>query len=1029
MSAVEDTPALAGSFPLSAQQAWLIGRERALGRTLLAGILIELPDGPTPDAIRQAVAALACRHEILRTRHVAVAGLKLPLQSVDPAPDVAFVAADGELALPALLELARQRLDPGAGPLVAAILLPGRLLLALPRRSADEASLALLARDLRALLAGTAAEDEDALHHADYALWQAELPESEVGRQGQAFWRDLIGTHGSVVTLPFQRQADGPMVRASASAEELAPRLLAVARRLGAGEDRLLLFLWSVFLGRLAGMERLLAGLAVDGRNEDLSATVGPFARILPVAVDLRPDLSLVAAWPAFQASLERSLSWQDCLSEPELADATGRLRLAHAFAHAATPAAADRALVEAAGEVPLQLAYDGTQPARLSLSHAEGAFPEGMAAIWLAQLGAFLTGALDAPDRPLGTVSTLGEGERDKVLRGFNEVPSPVADGLLLHERFERQVDADPDRPALRLGDRTLAYGELEARANAVATTLRAAGLQPGQVVGVHGGRAVETVAAILGILKAGGAYLPLDPAYPAAWLALMLADSGTRHILAVAPLPADLVPGEDIAVHALASDAPIWRAASRRPAAGVPPMSLAYLVYTSGSTGRPKGVMVSHANATASLAARLAFYAEPVRAFLLLSPLSFDSSVAGLFWTLSQGGLLVLPEEEEHRDPERLAARLAEARASHFLALPSLHAQLVDLVPGQGLVCAIVAGEACPPDLPKHHVTRLPGTALVNEYGPTEGSVWCTAWRADRTPEEATVPIGRPIPGARVYILDADLEPVPVGVEGEIHLAGDGLARGYHGRPDLTAERFVPDPHDLAGGGRLYRTGDLGRYRPDGVIEYRGRVDQQVKIRGFRIEPGEIEAAIARCEGVAEAAVIACDTPAGKELVGFLAGAGGPDLLDRVRAQLAATLPAHMLPARLRLLEACPRTPNGKLDRNALPALDARGRDYVAPRTELERTLAGIWAEALAVERVGAHDSFFELGGHSLLAAKLRSRIRDELDVVLPLRFFFEAETLEQLAAKVAAQREAAAGSTGLDALESMIREAEAR
>lgn len=1019
---------MTGSFPLSAQQAWLIGRERALGHTLLAGILIDLPAGPAPDTVRQAVTALVHRHEILRTRYVSVAGLKLPLQSVEPAPDVTFVAADGELALPTLLELARQPLDSAIGPLVAAILLPSRLLLAVPRHSVDEASLALLARDVQALLAGTAVEVGDALQYADYALWQAELPESEVGRQGQAFWRGLIETHSSVPVLPLERQADGATTQVTATINDLAPRLAVVARQLDTSDDRLLFLLWSAFVGRLAGVERLLGGLTIDGRNEDLLATVGPFARTLPVAVDLRQDLTLATAWAAFRESLERSLSWQDCLSEPDLVDATGQLRLAHTFTYEATPPAADRVWIEGAGEKRLHLTYSGAQSARLTLSHVESAFPKAMAAIWLEQLKAFLSRVLDGPDQPLGAVPMLSDSEREKILRSFNDAPPLIPVGLLLHERFEQQVDADPVRPALRLGDRTLSYGELEARANAVANTLRVAELQPGQVVGVHGNRAVETVVAILGILKAGGAYLPLDPAYPPQRLALMVRDTGTRHILALAALPDDVVPNGDVTVHMLGPDASIWQAAPERPAADVRPESLAYLVYTSGSTGQPKGVMVSHANATASLAARLAFYAEPVRVFLLLSPFSFDSSVAGLFWTLSQGGLLVLPEEEEHRDPERLASRIAEAGVSHYLALPSLHAQLMELVQEQGLACAIVAGEACPPDLPRRHAAKLPSTALVNEYGPTEGSVWCTAWRADQALEDETVAIGRPIPGARVHILDADLEPVPIGMEGEIHLAGAGVARGYHGRLGLTAERFVPDPYDTAGGGRLYRTGDRGRYRPDGVIEYRGRVDQQVKVRGFRIEPAEIEAAIARCAGVTEAAVIARDTPAGKELVGFVAGAGGGALLDRVRERLAATLPAHMLPARLRLLDACPRTPSGKLDRTALPALDKRGRDYVAPRTELERKLAGIWADALAVERVGAHDSFFELGGHSLLAAKLRSRIRDELDVVLPLRFFFEGETLEQFATKVAAQREAAAGAARLDALESMIREAEA-
>jgi acyl-coenzyme A synthetase/AMP-(fatty) acid ligase len=401
-------------------------------------------------------------------------------------------------------------------------------------------------------------------------------------------------------------------------------------------------------------------------------------------------------------------------------------------------------------------------------------------------------------------------------------------------------------------------------------------------------------------------------------------------------------------------------------------------------------------------------------------------------LFWALSQGGRLCLPEGEDHRDPARLATLIERADISHFLALPSLHAQLLGELGNHHLACAIVAGEACPAELPRTHAARLPGATLVNEYGPTEGSVWCTGWRADLTPDEESMAIGRPIPGARIHILDAALEPVPIGIEGEIYVAGAGVARGYLQRPTLTAERFVPDPYGVVTGERLYRTGDLGRYRPDGVIEYRGRIDQQVKIRGFRIELGEIEAALRRCDGVADVAVIARTTPAVQELVGFVVAgdpqAGQPSL-DDLRATLADALPAYMLPARLRRLEQLPHTPNGKLDRNALEALDASRRDYVAPRIELERTVAAVWADALAVERVGVHDNFFELGGHSLLATKLRSRLQTELNVALPLRFFFEGETLEQFAAKIAAYGAGELDDARIDALETLFAEAEAR
>jgi amino acid adenylation domain-containing protein len=1024
---VSEPPVAAESFPLSAQQAFLLGREREAGRPLLAGILLDLPAGCGPDRVRQAVLALSTRHEVLRTRYVRVTGLRLPLQSVRPEPEIAFATLERDEDVAVLLEAARPRLGRDGGPLLDATHLRGaggtdRLFLAGSLCSLDRHSLALLAQDLEALLAGRAAGRDEALQYADYALWQAELLESEAGRQGRVFWCQLIEGCRVRPPLPFERPGGtGPARRTALWSDGLPARLADAAGDLGTSTDRLLLFLWTAFVGRLLGVQELLGGLAVDGRSQEVAETAGPFARVLPVAADLRPELSLRAGWQGFQNSLERSLLWQDCLSEPDLADGEGRLPLACALTAEADPPAGARLAVDDPGATRLDLAYrEEAGRALLTISHAEGAVDPALPRLWLGQLLAFVEGAVADPDRPLAAVGMLGAGERRR-LDGFSATAPLPPSPSLLHRQFEQQAEMASDRTALRVGDVTLSYGELERRANAVANWLRDRGVGPEVIVGVHAGRAVETVAAVLGVLKAGGAYLPLDPSYPPQRLAWMLADSGARHVLALDPLPA-----EGAAVYGLGAESPVWRASPLPVPAAAKPGNLAYVVYTSGSTGRPKGVLVSHAAATASLAARQAFYADPVEAFLLLSPFSFDSSVAGLFWTLSQGGTLVLPTDDDLRDPQRLAALLDEARVSHYLTLPSLHAQLLEALGGQRLRCAIVAGEACPPDLPRRHAARLPEAALDNEYGPTEGSVWCTAWRTDPTAGDGAVPIGRPIPGARVHILDTALEPVPIGMEGHIHLAGPGLARGYLGAPGLTAERFIPDPHDPAGGGRLYRTGDLGRWRPDGTIEYRGRIDQQVKVRGFRIEPGEVEAALARCEGVGEVAVVARDTPAGKELVGFVVAAGGavPGLPERIRESLARTLPAFMLPARLSLLEAFPRTANGKLDRDALLALEQRSRDYAAPRTDLERTLAQVWAEALAVERVGLHDNFFELGGHSLLAARLRARIEGELGVVLPLRFFFEGQTLEEFAAKVGAYRDQRG-----DAIEALLAEAEAR
>ncbi|MFL6199271.1 MAG: AMP-binding protein, partial [Thermoanaerobaculia bacterium] len=436
--------------------------------------------------------------------------------------------------------------------------------------------------------------------------------------------------------------------------------------------------------------------------------------------------------------------------------------------------------------------------------------------------------------------------------------------------------------------------------------------------------------------------------------------------------------------------------------PGPGLDPEHLAYILYTSGSTGRPKGVVVTRAGLLASTRARLEGYAAPVSAFLLLPSLAFDSSVAGLFWTLCQGGTLVLPEEGETADPFRLAELIGKRRVSHWLSIPSLWGLVLDAAgPGQlgSLAAVIVAGEPCPAELPRRHAAALPGVPLFNEYGPTEGTVWATL---GELPAEGRITIGRPIAGARVLLLDRDLQPAPAGVPAELFLGGEGLARGYLGRPDLTAERFVPD---LWSAERLYRTGDLARWLPDGRLDLLGRIDDQVKIRGFRIEPGEIESALERCPGVRQAAVVVRDLPSGdRRLAGFVAPACD---LEAVRRDLAARLPAHMVPAELTALDALPLSPNGKVDRAALRTLLA-GRiegsgEAEPPAGDLERRLAAIWEELLGVRGLGRGDGFFDLGGHSLLAVELIARIGSEFGRRLPLAALFRGATLASLAAEL--------------------------
>jgi amino acid adenylation domain-containing protein len=527
------------------------------------------------------------------------------------------------------------------------------------------------------------------------------------------------------------------------------------------------------------------------------------------------------------------------------------------------------------------------------------------------------------------------------------------------------------------------------------------------------------------LGTLKAGAAYLPLDPNYPIERLAFMLADTGARQVLACQPLPEAL--GSERVV-SLMPAAEVWSASSNQPEPQGDSANLAYVIYTSGSTGKPKGVMISHANAVASTLARTAFYRQPLRSFLMLSSFSFDSSVAGVFWALGQGATLCLPDEDSYKDPVQLAALIQREEVSHYLTLPSYHAQILEHLDRQALACVIVAGEACSNPLVQRHREALPGVALVNEYGPTEGTVWCSAWELPLGEDDDSIPIGQPISGMRIHVLGPDLQPVAVGVEGELFVGGAGIARGYLQRATLSAERFVPDLFATPAGQRLYRTGDLARYRADGVLEYLGRVDHQVKIRGFRIELGEIEAAMRNAPDIEDAAVIARETPTGPQLLGFVVSpADTADIrLNELRSHLAEVLPEHLQPTRLQVLERFPLMPNGKLDRQALLDLDVRRSAFVTPRNDLEKTLAAIWAEALQVERVGVHDNFFELGGHSLLATRIRARIQEQLNLAIPLKLFFEGDTLERLAGQIEQFRQHSEHKENdVDALEALFDE----
>jgi amino acid adenylation domain-containing protein len=618
--------------------------------------------------------------------------------------------------------------------------------------------------------------------------------------------------------------------------------------------------------------------------------------------------------------------------------------------------------------------------------------------------LGGLVEALEGAPERPVESIEVLPEAERRQVLEEWNRTAAEYPADRCIHELFEAQAARTPDATALRFAGAALTYATLDHAANRLANHLRRRGVRPETRVGICLERGTELVVAILAVLKAGGAWVPLDPAYPAERLAFMLADSGAPLLLTRSPLPEGLTPRAAEVVCLDADRERIEAESARAPAAGVLPGNLAYVIYTSGSTGRPKGVLVPHlglANVARAHARDLGVEAGD-RVLQFASP-SFDASVFEMVMALAAGATLV-PGTRETLAPGPGLLRLLHDEEVTVATLPP--SVLAVLPPAElpALRTLMTAGEACPAELVERWA---PERRFFNLYGPTEATIWSAT--AACAPGGGRPPIGRPVANTRAYVLDARGAPVPVGVPGELYVGGVGVARGYAGRPELTAERFVPDPFGAAGG-RLYRTGDRVRWSARGELEFLGRVDAQVKVRGFRIEPGEIEGVLRRSEGVADCVVVAReDVPGEKRLVAYVVGHVEAGVL---REHLRRELPEYMVPAAFVFLDALPLTPNGKLDRKALPAPEyAAGADrYVAPRTPVEEVLAEIWAEVLRLERVGVEESFFELGGHSLLATRVVSRVRERFDMELPLQALFEHRTVAELA-RVVAERGAVA------------------
>ncbi|HEU4766424.1 MAG TPA: amino acid adenylation domain-containing protein, partial [Pyrinomonadaceae bacterium] len=625
--------------------------------------------------------------------------------------------------------------------------------------------------------------------------------------------------------------------------------------------------------------------------------------------------------------------------------------------------------VAETSGELDCRLTYDA----------------DLFAADTIARMGQHFLNLLQAvaedPQRTVSTLNLLSDEERRQLLTESTGKQVEFPKDRCIHELFEQQVNLTPEATAVVFGDERLSYRELNERANQLAHRLRIMGAGPEKLIGIAADRSPEMIAGLLGILKSGAAYVPLSPDTPPERLQLTLRDAGIELLLTQRELQQVL-----------------GSASRENPEIVADPDTLAYVIYTSGSTGRPKGVEVTHRNLVHSTTARFVYYDELVRSFMLVSPFFFDSSVAGIFWTLCQGGTLVLPQKDFERDLKAFAALIEREQVSHILCLPVVHSLLLrHAAQLKSLRCVIVAGESCPPDVPKRHFETLPSTSLFNEYGPTEGTVWASVHRFAPQDRATTVPIGSPVPNAQVYVLDDQLQPAPVGVASELYVGGEGVARGYRKDPSTTAERFVP--HPFANGARLYATGDLARWLPSGELEFLGRCDRQVKIRGYRIELDEIEMALLDHPAVREAAVVAGD----RRIVAYFTGPTAPATED-LRDFLRERIPEYMLPSQFVHLDTMPVSANGKVNRQALPAPSAARpalvTSYAAPQTPLEHAIVEVWRQILELDHVGVNDVFFDLGGHSLLLVRVHEALQERLSLEVPVAALFKFPTVRALA-----------------------------
>ncbi|MEG4530221.1 amino acid adenylation domain-containing protein [Microcoleus sp. D2_18a_D3] len=1034
-------------FRISPQQKylWLLQQDspayRVQSAILIEGIL-------QTERLKQALEKVSDRHEIIRTSFQRKAGLKIPIQVISEHSSVSWKwvnlsevnPQEQEAKLEDIFQQEKSALfNFDRNPLwhLSLITLSSErhiLLVSLPALCADSRTLKNLVQEISqcyaACLHGEEITDE-VVQYIQFSEWQNELLEDEEAAEGKEYWTGHNFSALASLRLPLENRLINVPAKFTPQALEvklelaLLAKVEALARQYNTSLSTFLLACWKILLWRLIGQSELAVGVAFDGRKyEELEPALGLFAKFLPLSSQLTENFSFAETLQQIQQEEREAYKYQEYFSHEYLGNSSG-FPFGFEFEEQLEKHSASGVFFSiykqyaCCDRFKVKLSCHRQKDSLAAEFHYDPIFLADNSIRCLAeQFYALVQSAASNPQTAIGKLEMLSDRARNQLLVEFNSTKADYQLDKCVHQLFEEQAERSPNRIAAVCENQQITYSELNARANKIAHYLQQLGIKPEVIVGICVDRSLEAIAGILGILKAGGAYLPLDPAMPKERLALMLQNAQTPVLLTQQHLIKNM-PETQAQIVCLDTDIPSF---SPTTFVSASVENLAYIIYTSGSTGTPKGVAIEHRQLLNYLHGIQEKLNLPSGAnYATVSTFAADLGNTVIFPALCSGGCLHIISQERATDPQAMAAYFQQHSIDCLKIVPS-HLQALlsasnasQILPKKRL---ILGGEPLMWNLIEIIQKYNPDCSIFNHYGPTETTVGVLTYqvrmKGDRISQ--TVPLGRPLPNTQIYLLDSHLQPVPVGVAGELYIAGAGLARGYLNQPELTAEKFICNSLTQEPETRLYKTGDLARYLPDGNIEFIGRADRQVKLRGFRIELGEIEAGLSHHPSVREAAVLLQENePGNQRLVAYIVSHSklsvqDSQLIESLRSFLKEKLPEYMIPSAFVVLKALPLTPNGKIDRQALPAPSVAANftdTFVGPRTPGEEILAGIWSQLLNLKKVGIYDNFFELGGHSLLITQLLAKVRECFQVELPLRVLFEAPTVAGLAEKIEMQQ----------------------